>query len=81
MDESHFVDITIDPEKVDAFSQMERIRDASHVRVLTFSELKNMMLKIGLTILRTGHYKVSHQLDEYLQISFPKSQEHMGKVL
>jgi hypothetical protein len=67
------VDITIDPKKVDAFNQLERIRDPSHVRALTFTGLKNMMLKVGLTIFRTGHYRCPHQLDEHLQVSFPES--------
>jgi ubiquinone/menaquinone biosynthesis C-methylase UbiE len=74
------VDITIDPEKVDAFNQMEKIRDPSHVRALTFTELESMMQQVGLTNLKTGHYKVAHQLDEHLQASFPENPEDLDKI-
>jgi ubiquinone/menaquinone biosynthesis C-methylase UbiE len=74
------VDITIDPEKVDAFNQMEKIRDPSHVRALTFKELESMMQEVGLTNLKTGHYKVAHQLDEHLQASFPENQKYIDTI-
>lgn len=74
------VDITIDPEMVDEFNQMERIRDPSHVRALTFAELQSMMQEVGLTNLSMGHYKVHHQLDEHLQSSFPNSQDDLDRI-
>jgi ubiquinone/menaquinone biosynthesis C-methylase UbiE len=73
-------DITIDPEKVDEFNQMERIRDPSHVRALTFTELQNMMQEVGLTNLSIGHYKVPHQLDEHLQSSFPNNHDDLDRI-
>lgn len=73
-------DITIDAEKVDDFNQMERIRDPSHVRALTFTELQNMMQEVGLTNLSTGHYDVPHQLDEHLQSSFPNNQDDLDRI-
>ena len=73
-------DITIDPEKVDEFNQMERIRDPSHVRALTLTDLQNMMQEVGLTNLSTGHYKVPHQLDEHLQSSFPNNQDDLDRI-
>jgi uncharacterized membrane protein len=66
--------------KVKAFNQMEKIRDPSHVRALTFDELKSMMEEEGLTNLRTGHYEVSHQLNEHLQTSFPENPEDIDKI-
>jgi ubiquinone/menaquinone biosynthesis C-methylase UbiE len=74
------VDITIEPDKVDAFNQVERIRDPSHVRALTFTELKSMMQEAGLTNIKTGHYKVTHQLSEHLQASFPQNPEDLDKM-
>lgn len=74
------VDITIEPDKVDAFNQMEKIRDPSHARALTFTELESMMQEVGLTNLKTGHYKVPHQLDEHLQASFPNNLEDLDKI-
>lgn len=75
-----FVDITIEPDKVEAFNQVERIRDPSHVRALTFPELKNMMLKAGLTNIKTSHYKITHQLHEHLQASFPQNPEDLDRL-
>ena len=74
------VDITIEPDKVDAFNQVERIRDPSHVRALTITELKSMMQEAGLTNIKTGHYKVTHQLYEHLQTSFPQNPEDLDKT-
>ena len=74
------VDIALDPMKVKAFNQMEKIRDPSHVRALTFDELKSMMEEEGLTNIRTGHYEVSHQLNEHLQTSFPENPEDIEKI-
>ena len=48
------IDVTPDKDKVDLFDQVERLRDSSHVRALTFSELKNIMEKAGLVNLRFG---------------------------
>jgi hypothetical protein len=59
---------------------MEKIRDPSHVRALTFKELESMMQEVGLTNLKTGHYKVAHQLDEHLQASFPENQEYIDTI-
>lgn len=74
------VDIIIEPDKVDAFNQVERIRDPSHVRALTFTELKSMMQEAGLTNIKTGHYKVTHQLYEHLQASFTQKPEDLDKM-
>jgi hypothetical protein len=74
------VDVTIEPEKINEFNRMERIRDPSHARALTFTELKGMMQEVGLTNLMTDHYKVFHQLDEHLQSSFPENQEDVDKI-
>jgi uncharacterized membrane protein len=59
---------------------VERIRDPSHVRALTFTELKSMMQEAGLTNIKTGHYKVTHQLYEHLQASFPQNPEDLDKM-
>ena len=74
------VDIALDPMKVKAFNQMEKIRDPSHICALTFDELKRMMEEDGLTNIRTGHYEVSHQLNEHLQTSFPVNPEDINKI-
>ena len=37
------IDSTLDPDKVDACSNMGRLHDLSHVRALALTELKNIM--------------------------------------
>ncbi len=37
------IDATLDPDKVDACSNMGRLHDLSHVRALALTELKNIM--------------------------------------
>ena len=38
------------------------------------------MQKVGLTNLKSGHYKVHYQLDEHLQASFPNNREDLDKI-
>lgn len=37
------IDVTLDPDKVDACNNIERLRDPSHVRALALTGLKNIM--------------------------------------
>ena len=65
------IDVTPDKDKVDLFDQVERLRDSSHVRALTFSELKNIMEKAGLVNLRLEYHDLEMELGQILQSSLP----------
>ncbi len=65
------IDVTPDKDKVDAYNYVEKLRDSSHTRALTFSELKNMMKEAGLVNLKSEHHDLEMALEKILQSSFP----------
>ena len=69
------IDVTPDKDKVDLYDQVERLRDSSHVRALTFSELKSMMEKTGLVSLKTEHHDLEMELEQILQSSLPNPED------
>jgi ubiquinone/menaquinone biosynthesis C-methylase UbiE len=64
-------DVVLPPEKADAYNHMERLRDPSHTRALTYPEMAEIIGASGLTNLQTGHYKVEMELEKQLSASFP----------
>jgi ubiquinone/menaquinone biosynthesis C-methylase UbiE len=55
----------------DAFNTVERLRDPSHVRAFTLSELSDLFAAAGLAEPRIGRYEVELELDSHLARSFP----------
>ena len=64
-------DVVLPPEKAGAYNRMERLRDPSHTRALTYPEMAEIVGASGLTDIRTGHYKVEMELEKQLRASFP----------
>ena len=64
-------DVVLPPEKAKAYNRMERRRDPSHTRALTYPEMAEIIGASGLTNIRTGHYKVEMELEKQLRASFP----------
>ena len=69
------IDATPDKDKVDLFDEVERLRDSSHVRALTFSELKSMMQKVGLVNLRSEPHDLEMELEQILRYSLPNPKD------
>jgi ubiquinone/menaquinone biosynthesis C-methylase UbiE len=65
------IDVTPDVDKVDAYNYVEKLRDSSHTRALTFSELENMMKETGLVKLKSEYHDLEMSLEKILQSSFP----------
>ncbi len=65
------IDVTPDVDKVDAYNYVEQLRDSSHTRALTFSELENMMKEAGLVKLKSEYHDLEMSLEKILQSSFP----------
>jgi ubiquinone/menaquinone biosynthesis C-methylase UbiE len=65
-------DVVLSKEKVDAFNEMEVIRDNSHTRALTFEEFEELLSLFELTNLKRASYKVEMELERQLTASFPK---------
>lgn len=67
-----FVDVTPQADKIDAYNYVEKLRDPSHVRALSFGELQYMIKeKAGLVNQKVGFYKLDVELEKILQASFP----------
>ena len=65
------IDATPTSDRVDMYNYVEKLRDPSHVKALTFAELQKMFKEIGLTIINTDSYGVEMELERLLQSSFP----------
>jgi hypothetical protein len=53
------------------YNYVEKLRDPSHIKALTFAELQKMFKEIGLTIINTDSYGIEMELERLLQSSFP----------
>lgn len=60
-----------DPEKAAAYNRMEKLRDPSHVRGLTLTELEALFQRLALPNPRKTFYRLEAELDDLLQRSFP----------
>jgi ubiquinone/menaquinone biosynthesis C-methylase UbiE len=65
------VDVALPPDKVDAYNQMEKLRDPSHTRALTINEFGAMLQEVGLQEIRTGYHTVEVELENQIKASFP----------
>ena len=68
------IDVTPDEDKADAYNHVEKLRDSSHTKALTFPQLENMMKEVGLVNLESKHHDLEMQLEKILQSSFPDSE-------
>ncbi len=69
------MDVTPDKDKVDAYNHVEKLRDSSHARALTFSELESMMKDAGLVNLKAEYHDLEMELEKILQSSFPNPKD------
>ena len=64
-------DVAVSSEKAQAYNTMEKLRDPSHVRALTDSELEGLMSEAGLVNITKSTYEVEIELETQLNASFP----------
>ena len=64
-------DLVLPVEKAREYDSMERLRDPSHVRVLSSAELGELMARVGLSTVRWGGYLFELDLSTLLKGSFP----------
>src|SRR5262249_3065361 len=62
---------TSEPEQAQAFNDMERMRDPSHVRALLLDELFSLVDESGLQDIKKHFYKHEFGLEQVLRGSFP----------
>jgi ubiquinone/menaquinone biosynthesis C-methylase UbiE len=73
-------DMTFDPTKAKAFDHMERLRDPSHLRVLSSDELRGLGRAAGLEELTFRQSATPMPLEAVLATSFPQTPEDMNRV-
>jgi len=64
-------DVALAEDKIEAYNQMEKLRDPSHTRALSHNEFEQLMTDSGLKNLQQGSYSVEMELEKQLQASFP----------
>ena len=65
------IDVTPDKDKIEAYNDVEKLRDSSHTGALTFEKLKGLMHEAGLTKLISKHHELEMGLESILKSSFP----------
>ena len=69
------IDVTPTSDKVDMYDYVEKLRDPSHVKALTFAELQEMIERIGLTIRNTDFFRIEMDVERLLHASFPNPED------
>ncbi len=73
------IDVTPENDKVVEYNNVEKLRDPSHVKALTISELENLMKMVNLSDLKFEYHNLEMDLDKLLQSSFPDT-ENISKI-
>jgi hypothetical protein len=66
-------DLALPADKIAAYDQMEKLRDPSHVHVLTESELQDLFQALDLRSIQRAGYLFELELKQLLSVSFPNS--------
>ena len=69
------IDVTPDKNKVEAYNQVEKLRDSSHTGAMTFDMLRGLMHEAGLTNLKSRHHELEMGLESILESSFPNPED------
>jgi SAM-dependent methyltransferase len=64
-------DVTPDPEKAQAYDELEKLRDPSHTQVVPVERLQALGAKEGLELRKLTSYRLEVGLEELLAASFP----------
>ena len=64
----------------DAYDQVERLKDPSHVHTFPLADLQRMASSVGLVNLQAEFYRIEIGLEENLNASFPKKKSDIDKI-
>lgn len=64
-------DAALQTQNVDAYNRMEKLRDPSHTKALSYELWEQLLEESGLRNLQRGSYKVPMELEKQLRASFP----------
>lgn len=75
------IDVVVseDSQKAGRFNRMEKLRDPSHVRALSLSEMKSLFKDAGLPDPEISYFNLELELESFLNRSFPTA-ENAAKV-
>ena len=65
-------DVALAADKVGAYNKVEKLRDPTHIRALSYDEWEKLMMNSGLKNLRSASYELEMELEKLLGSSFPK---------
>lgn len=65
------IDVMVEPEALEAYDRMERLRDPSHTRALTPADYQQLGAALGLEPAASGFYRLGMDLETILRSSFP----------
>ena len=71
---------TSSPAQSDAYDQVERLKDPSHVHTLPLTDLQGMASNAGLINLKAEFYRIEIGLEENLSASFPEKKSDIDKI-
>lgn len=64
-------DVALPSEKLAAYNQVEKLRDPSHTKALSYEDWEELLGNSGLKKIKRGQYKVRTELEKILKASFP----------
>lgn len=64
----------------DAYDQVEKLKDPSHVHTLSLADLQGMASRVGLINLKAEFYRIEIGLEENLKASFPEKKSDVDKI-
>lgn len=76
-------DAVVPPDKAEAYDRIEKLRDASHTRVLRSGEMDDGFRAFGLTECRQSGYTVHVELEAQMNASFPEpgDEVHLRRMI
>jgi ubiquinone/menaquinone biosynthesis C-methylase UbiE len=64
----------------DAYDQVEKLKDPSHVRTLPLADLQDMVAKAGLVNAKAEFYRIEMKFEDNLKASFPRQKGDIDKI-
>jgi ubiquinone/menaquinone biosynthesis C-methylase UbiE len=71
---------TLSTTQSDAYDEVEKLKDPSHVRTLPLTELQGMISEVGLVNAKAEFYRIEMKLEDNLRASFPKEEGDIDKI-
>lgn len=74
-------DVAIPKSKTTKYDEMEKLRDPSHVAVMTPHEIEELMIHLDLKQIKKDNYQMEIKLEEQLSASFSENSEKLKLMI